>query len=300
MNQRADDGAIVADDHPMHLRRHPSFVPVFVGFCDQLIAPLRGQRLMIKLFGQRAPTEIAAHIVMMHLSARKPVERPTLTRLQARLPGPRQTAAFVAVLRGLSLVNVERDPADARIRYLVPGPVILDGLRGWLAVHLDCHARLTQIDELSSRLQSDAGFYAETIRQCATWLDRANRPLTAFSDLAWTDEHDSGIHLALTLVARSAGGREAIAMSTAELASSLGVSRSHIRNLLAAMEARGLVRFDDGRRRLSLAPGFVASVEAWFCHQVCWLAAAAARADRALRRPLELRQIIVTRPEPMS
>ncbi len=282
-NQSADQGAIAADDHPMRLRRHPSFVSVFVGFCDQLIAPLRGQRLMIKLFGQRAPTEIAAHIVMMHMSARKSAERPTLTRLQMRLPGPRQTAAFVALLRGLSLVTVERDPGDARIRYLVPGAVILEGLRGWLAMHLDCHARLTHADGLSLRLQDDAAFYAETIRQCASWLCRDNRPLTGFPDLAWTDEHDSGIHLALTLVARSAAGREAVEISTAELATSLGVSRSHIRNLLATMEERGLLRFGDGRRHLTLMPDFVASVEAWFCHQVCWLAAAAARADRALR-----------------
>ncbi|GLH79528.1 hypothetical protein SSBR45G_44370 [Bradyrhizobium sp. SSBR45G] len=267
----------------MRLRDHPSFVPVFVGFCDQLIAPLRGQRLMIKLFGQRAPTEIVAHIVMMHMSARQPVERPTLTRLQLRLPGPRQMAAFVAVLRGLSLVTVERDPEDGRIRYLVPGPVILEGLRGWLALHLDCHARLTEADGLGFRLRNDQRFYVESIRQCATWLCRDNRPLTGFPDLAWTDEHDSGIHLALTLVARSAAGRHAVDVSTAELATSLGVSRSHIRNLLTAMEERGLLRFDDGRRRLTLVPDFVASVEAWCCHQVTWLAAAAARADRALR-----------------
>lgn len=282
-NRSADARAIAGDDHPMRLRDHPSFAPVFVGFCDQLIAPLRGQRLMIKLFGQRAPTEIVAHIVMMHMSARQPVERPTLTRLQMRLPGPRQTAAFVAVLRGLSLVTIERDPGDGRIRYLVPGSVILEGLRGWLALHLDCHARLTEAGGLSVRLRDDQSFYAETIRQCATWLCRDSRPLTGFPDLAWTDEHDSGIHLALTLVARSATGRHVVDVSTAELATMLGVSRSHIRNLLAAMEERRLLRFDDGRRRLTLMPGFVASVEAWFCHQVTWLAAAAARADRALQ-----------------
>ena len=136
---------------------------------------------------------------------------------------------------------------------------------------------------MSVRLRDDQSFYAETIRQCATWLCRDSRPLTGFPDLAWTDEHDSGIHLALTLVARSAAGRHVVDVSTAELATMLGVSRSHIRNLLAAMEERRLLRFDDGRRRLTLMPGFVASVEAWFCHQVTWLAAAAARADRALQ-----------------
>ncbi|WP_315785565.1 MULTISPECIES: hypothetical protein [unclassified Bradyrhizobium] len=275
-------GLTESQHDPMRLRQHPSFVPVFVSFCDQLVAPLRGQRLMIKLFGQRAPTEIAAHIVMMHVSAGDATERPTLTRLQARLPGPRQTAVFVAMLRGLSLVKVERDPDDARIRYLIPGPVILEGLRGWLALHLDCHAQLTRSERLSPRLHSDDTFFAEMIRQCATWLCRANRPLTSFPDLAWTDEHDSGIHLALTLVARSAAGQAAVDVSTAELATSLGVSRSHIRNLLTAMEGRDLLRFDERRQRLSLTPDFVDAVEAWFCHQICWLAAAGERADRAL------------------
>lgn len=297
MDQAGDhDEAELFD--PLRLRAHPSFTPVFISYCDRLIAPLRGQRLMIKLFGQRAPTEIAAHIVMMHVSASSPVERPTLTRLQQRLPGSRQTAAFVTVLRGLALVTVERDPDDARIRYLVPGPVILDGLRDWLAVHLDCHGQLGADHDLHQRLKQEDGFYLEMIRQCEPWLNRANRPLTGIPELAWTDEHDSGIHLALTLVVRSAAGRERVTLSTAELAATLGVSRSHIRNLLAAMEARGLATLDEDRRCLSLAPGFVTATEAWFCQQICWLARAARRAAGRLEQARA--HTMVTRPLPMS
>lgn len=269
---------------PMRLRHHPQFRQVFAALCDGLVAPLRHQRLMIKLFGQRAPTEIAAQIVMLHLCARSPAERPTLTRLQQRLPAPRQTAAFVALLRGFSLVAVERDPQDGRLRYLVPGTVILDGLRDWLGLHLACHARLSPPGAAHhDRLSQDVAFFHEMVRQCAPWLERRNRPLTRFPDLAWTDEHDSGIYLALTLVEQQCRApRDDIAISTSQLATALGVSRSHIRNLLNLMEARGLARFDAARQRLALAAPFVDTVERWFCHQVCWLAAAASRADAAL------------------
>ncbi|PWC34074.1 hypothetical protein [Azospirillum sp. TSO35-2] len=286
------DADYPAASDPEWLRRHPDFPAVLAFYCDSLVAPLRGQRLMMKLFGQRAPTEIAALIVMMHVTARSPGDRPTVTRIQDRLPGARQTAAFIALLRGFGIVQAERDATDGRIRYLVPGPLILDGLRDWVALHLDCHQRLAAAGlsgaELSviggghaGRLRSDRAFFDAVIHQCAPWLDRSIRPLTRFPDLAWLDEHDSGLYLALTLAEQSLrlspGGW--LAAPAADLARSLGVSKSHIRNLINAMERRGLVLHDDRRQRLRLAPRFSGTIERWFCQQVSWLAAAAERAD---------------------
>lgn len=289
-----------ADTDPERLRRHPDFHAVLAFFCGQLVAPLRGQRLMIKLFGQRAPTEIAARIVLMHIAARSPAARPTLTRIQEALPGARQTAAFIALLRGFGIVQSERDAADGRIRYLVPGPAILDGLRGWMALHLDCHQRLTPDGARHrSRLLSEPAFFDAVVRQCEPWLDRSNRPLTRFPDLAWLDEHDSGLYLALTLAER--GHRQApggwIEAPSTDLAAALGVSKSHIRNLINAMERRGLVLQDDRRQRLRFEPRFTEAVERWFCHQVTWLAMAAGRADAA---PAGSAQTSATLPVAMS
>lgn len=285
---------------PERLRQHPDFHAVLAFFCDQLVAPLRGQRLMIKLFGQRAPTEIAARIVMMHITARSPAARPTLTRIQDRLPGARQTAAFIALLRGFGIVQTERDAADGRIRYLVPGPAILDGLRGWMALHLDCHQRLAPDGAgHRSRLLSDQAFFEAFVRRCEPWLDQSNRPLTRFPDLAWLDEHDSGLCLALTLAEHhhrqpSGGWIEA---PSADLAHALGVSKSHIRNLINAMERRGLVLQDDRRQRLRFESRFAETIERWFCHQVTWLATAARRADADLAATA---QSSVTLPVAMS
>ncbi|WP_247875941.1 hypothetical protein [Azospirillum sp. TSH100] len=271
------------------MRRHPEFPAMLAGFCDGLVAPLRGQRLMIKLFGQRAPSEIAGWIVLMHATARTPEERPTLTRLQERLPGTRQTAAFVALLRGFGIVQSERDPRDGRIRYLVPGPVILDGLRDWLALHLACHHRLAGGGDAGERLRRDRGFYDRVLCECAVLLDPRNRALLRFPELAWLDEHDSGLYLALTLVERSltqdvtddGAGDGWVEASASELAGLLGVSRSHIRNLINAMELRGLVRQDERRRRLLPTPHFIELLERWVCHQIDGIAAAARRAERA-------------------
>ncbi|WP_199902306.1 hypothetical protein, partial [Azospirillum sp. B506] len=253
------------EEGPEWMRRHPEFPAMLAEFCAGLVAPLRGQRLMIKLFGQRAPTEIAGWIVSMHATARTPEERPTLTRLQERLPGTRQTAAFVALLRGFGIVQTERDPGDGRIRYLVPGPVILDGLRDWLALHLACHRRLAGGGDAGERLRRDRGFYDRVLCECAVLLDPRHRALLRFPELAWLDEHDSGLYLALTLAERGltqegAGGW--VEASASELAGLLGVSRSHIRNLINAMELRGLVRQDERRRRLFPTPHFTELVNA--------------------------------------
>ncbi|WP_148219663.1 helix-turn-helix domain-containing protein [Azospirillum sp. B510] len=264
------------------MRRHPEFPAVLAEFCDRLVGPLRGQRLMIKLFGQRAPTEIAARIVLMHATARAPEERPTLTRIQERLPGTRQTAAFVALLRGFGIVHTERDPRDARIRYLVPGPVILDGLRGWLALHLSCHRRLAGGEDLAERLHGDPGFHDRVLGECEILLDPRHRALLRFPELAWLDEHDSGLYLALTLaergLARSGAEDGWVDAPASDLARLLGVSRSHIRNLINAMEMRGLVRQDERRRRLLPTQHFTGMVERWACHQLHGIAAAARRA----------------------
>ncbi len=277
---------------PDWMRRHPEFQAVLGCFCDRLVAPLRGQRLMIKLFGQRAPTEIAAQIVMMHATARTPAERPTVTRIQDRLPGSRRTAAFIALLRGFGIVQTERDPGDARIRYLVPGPVIMDGLRDWLALHLACHRRLAGGGDLAERLRTDRGFYDRVVCECAGLLDPRNRPLLRYPELAWLDEHDSGLYLALTLVDRSlaqaaTGGEGSggwVGASATDLAGLLGVSRSHIRNLINAMELRGLVRQDERRHSLLPTARFIGTVEGWFCDQIDAIAAAARRAEMGAER----------------
>ncbi|MBK1839053.1 helix-turn-helix domain-containing protein [Azospirillum sp. YIM B02556] len=278
------------EEEPEWMRRHPDFQAVLCHFCDRLVAPLRRQRVMIKLFGQRAPTEIAAQIIMMHTTARSPSERPTVTRIQDRLPGTRRTAAFIALLRGFGIVQAERDPGDARIRYLVPGPILVDGLRDWLALHLSCHCRLAGGEDAGERLRTDRGFYDRVVRECASLLDPRNRPLLRHPDLAWLDEHDSGLYLALTLVERSlaqaatagAGddGGGWVEASAADLAALLGVSKSHIRNLINAMEARGLIRQDEHRHRLLPTDRFRQAVERWFCHQIDGIAQAARRAGR--------------------
>ncbi|CAO3431250.1 hypothetical protein [Azospirillum endophyticum] len=282
------DVMVPVEEGPERMRLHPDFPAVLGHFCDQLVAPLRRQRVMIKLFGQRAPTEIAAQIIMMHTTARSPAERPTVTRIQDRLPGSRRTAAFIALLRGFGIVQAERDPADARIRYLVPGPILVDGLRDWLALHFSCHHRLAGGEDAGERLRTDRGFYDRVVRECARLLDPQNRPLLRHPDLAWLDEHDSGLYLALTLVERSLAQAEPgsgsggwVEASAADLAALLGVSKSHIRNLINAMEARGLIRQDERRHRLLPTDRFRQAVERWFCHQIDGIAQAARRAGRA-------------------
>ncbi|MBN8928844.1 MAG: hypothetical protein J0H19_19715 [Rhodospirillales bacterium] len=270
-------------------------------FCRGLLRPLRGQPRLMKLFGQRAPTEIAARIVLMHLSARTPAARPTFTRVQQALPSPRRTAAFIGLLRALGLLTVEHDPQDRRRRYLIPGPQILDGLRGWLQVHLACLALLSPAAVRHVRaLQDDPGFFRELVRHCAPWLERANRPITRQPLLAWLEEHDGGLHLALALllVRHTADAAGWLPVSAAALARELCLSRSHACNLLNAMEARGLLHHDAARRRMRLEPAFVDAARTWMTAQLAWFGVAATRAEMA--RAAGRDQTIATDPLPIS
>ncbi len=258
------------------------------------------ERLVSKAFGRPVASLTAGRLLVMHFEAAAGLgPRPTVTRLQQAMGHSRSVAAFIALLRGLGMVGQEADAIDARTRYLVPRPRLLDGLRTWLQGHLEGAAMVGLLAGEEIGRIDDPAFLAAFLRAARGGLDGALARIAAHPPWDWFHQHDCGDRIALRLLRLEAGLRLApgtppagapppwpgalwLSCSATSLAADLGVSRSHVRNVLNRAEAAGLLRHDAARRAIALSPALTAAFAAWFAGELAWMAAAFRQADAAI------------------
>lgn len=247
------------------------------------------ERLISKAFGRPVASLTAGHLIVMHFEALAGLgPPPTVTRLQQVMGHARSVAGFLALLRGLRMVAQLPDPLDSRQRRLVPQPRLLEGLCRWLEGQLRCAALLGLVPpEWEARLAAEPAFFAALLRASRQGLNGALERIEAHPPWAWFHRHDAGDRIALRLLgldaaARLTGQPEEIWLqgSAQDIAGAIGVSRSHVRNVLNGAERAGLLRHDTARRLVQLSPALRQEFAAWFHAELDWLAEAAQRAAR--------------------
>ena len=114
-------------------RAPDTYAQAVEAYCDGILRLHWNERLINKIFGRALQSHAAGRLVVQHYQWQlRGAPRPTLALLQRRMPGGARTlATFFAVLRLAGMVAVDIDPDDRRVRYLVPTPRLLDGLRTW-------------------------------------------------------------------------------------------------------------------------------------------------------------------------
>ena len=112
-------------------RAPDTYAQAVEAYCDGILRLHWNERLINKIFGRALQSHAAGRLVVQHYQWQlRGAPRPTLALLQRRMPGGARTlATFFAVLRLAGMVAVDIDPDDRRVRYLVPTPRLLDGLR---------------------------------------------------------------------------------------------------------------------------------------------------------------------------
>ncbi|WBV45155.1 helix-turn-helix domain-containing protein [Pseudoroseomonas cervicalis] len=247
------------------------------------------ERLISKAFGRPVASLTAGHLIVMHFEALAGLgPPPTVTRLQQAMGHARSVAGFLALLRGLRMVAQEPDPLDSRQRRLVPQPRLLEGLCRWMEGQLRCAALLGLVPQAwEARLSAEPAFYAALLRASRQGLNGALERIDAHPAWAWFHRHDAGDRIALRLLGLDAAARLAgqpgeiwLRGSAQEIAQAIGVSRSHVRNVLNGAEREGLLRHDAARRLVRLSPALREAFALWFRAELDWLAEAAQRAAR--------------------
>lgn len=194
---------------------------------------------------------------------------PTLTKLKTTVArfgfaSPRLIDTFVARLVQTGDLELRKQPDDSRMRLLCPTEKLLSWDREWMAAH---YAPL-------DILYPEPGFPYARERDIAFQIAHAKCAIGAFDgiiamiwsnmDLVFFMISTSALIILLSLLDRSAAEaehqfREA---DLGDLATRFGVSRSHIRNILAAAEETGfLTRPVPRKPHYRLTPRLVAAFD---------------------------------------
>ncbi|HWU61786.1 MAG TPA: hypothetical protein VN112_07160 [Ensifer sp.] len=263
-----------------------------ISHCAASILPMHlGERLINKIFGRTVPSHAAGLIAIMHAQSQLGLGEPaTLGVLQDSFGSRRTLASFVSLLKLANFVDAVEKPDDRRIRYLVPTAQMTAGLREWLSHHLRC-AEIAGMelphDNMAQRFSSDQEFSTRFIAASRSVLERSRQALKGEHGWAWFDQFDCGDRIALKLCAEhfsaepNREGHRWFPLGSRTLASQLGVSHSHVRNVVNAAERQGYLYQDRGPGNVLLSHDFLADVRAWHLMFWSWVAetAVAAHAD---------------------
>jgi len=262
-----------------------------MGFYAQHILRMHfGEKLVNKIFGRATQSHAAGLLAIMHFRALEGRgRRPTLAAIQAQMGSPRTLSAFFALLRVVGFVRSETAEEDTRSRYLVPTPLLLEGLRAWIAHHLRC-CEILGLSPVGAaeRVAADDAFFAALIARMGPVFERARAGAGSDNGFTWFDGFDCGDRIALVLLrshyAAAPDAPESVwlGFSSRTLAEGLGISRSHVRNVINQAAARSLIMQDRAGHRVCLAPRFLDDSRAWFVGLWQLMAAASSEAEAFL------------------
>lgn len=273
-------------------RAPDTYAQAVEAYCDGILRLHWNERLINKIFGRALQSHAAGRLVVQHYQWQlRGAPRPTLALLQRRMPGGARTlATFFAVLRLAGMVAVDIDPGDRRVRYLVPTPRLLDGLRTWVRHHLHCAEALGALPPgHAQRLDSDTDYFAAFLAGADHILDRLAETRGRFGGWDWFDQRDGGGRIAMLLLREHCRvhrpgeeGSTPFPLRASELAQRLGFSHSHVRNLVNEATAQGHLTQDAPRGLVALTPRFQAELQIWLQHLLGWFAETAAMAQHHL------------------
>ncbi len=276
-------------------------------YCDAILRMHWNERLINKIFGRAMQSHAAGRLVVQHYRWQlEGAARPTLTRLQHAIPqGARTLATFFSILRLAGMITVEIDPADRRVRYLVPLPPLVHGLRRWMAHHLRCAEMLGLLTPgCGERLETEDCFFSTFTCRAEMIIERVAEARGRCGGWDWFDARDGGGRIAMLLLrehcrmelaamhadldathesdrcaqVHSTDQSPSFALSTRKLAERLGLSYSHVRGMLTEAVGEGYLNPKAGRGRAALTPRLQADLAGWLLMLLGWFADAAVAA----------------------
>lgn len=175
----------------------------------------------------------------------------------------RQVDHLVARLREVKFLEQRRAPGDGRVRLLASTPKLRTHHTEWLATHYIPLATLFPDHDYGPVLARNRAFHALHCGACFPFTPLSARLMMTLSDTLLFFMHAAGplIQNAVLMAAMDAADPNA-AIPYIDAADRFGVSRTHVRNLMANAEAAGLVRITGrGGHSILILPRFWASYD---------------------------------------
>jgi biotin operon repressor len=240
--------------HPALPAARRAYIEAYLGLCD-------GNPFHNRLMMETARTLVLAIIMVMHAAAR-PEDRttwPTLGRLKAHMAGfgvssGRRIDALVARFRQIGFLTTAPAPDDRRTRLLLPTEAMLAYDRSHTRVLYMPLATMFPGPLYQPFIDLDPAVHLASRRAGFDHLISSAGIVARNPDAMLFGTHDGGYPVMMVLIA----GADGEPLSYAAIADRFGISRTHVRNLVLASEARGLVRLQGrGGHRVDVLPQLV-------------------------------------------
>lgn len=281
------------DQNPEAYGSNASYRSAIIHCAEAVLRLHFAEKLVNKVFGRNLQSHAAGLVLVMHCEAVLGLgPRPTLGLVQREMGSPRTLAAFFGLLRLAGYLTQEPVPGDGRSTWLVPSPQLFDGLRQWLSHHARC-CEIVGFAEagFSERLRTDEAWLRLYLAHARSLLAKTREAMAGDGAWAWFDRFDCGDRVGLILLrahhesaAEAGEGPNWFPLGGREIAARLGISHSHIRNIVNQADVAGLVLQDRAGGRIALTPRFLSESEAWFRTFWSWIAETGQTADSHVAR----------------
>ncbi len=194
---------------------------------------------------------------------------PTLNKLKTTVArfgfaSPRLIDAFVARLVRTGDLELEKRPGDSRVRFIRPTERLLAWDREWMASHYAALEILYPDPGFPYARERDAAFQAAHARGAIEAFDGIIAMIWSNMDLVYILSSTSALIVLLSVMEMTGSGAESTfrEVDLGRVAPHFGVSRSHIRNILAVAESKGFLARSGSRNMLyQLTPSFLAAFD---------------------------------------
>jgi DNA-binding MarR family transcriptional regulator len=243
---------------------HPRFERARIAFVDAILGLYEGDVFLTRLLLEAARQVIFNMIIHLH-ALYDEADRstwPTIARLKEEmvrfgLASPRRIEALVARLIHNGLLESAPSKQDRRVRILMPTERMLELDRDWLAAtHLPLQVMFPD-PGYDLVMGKDPSFQRAQRLVAKDFHGRGAEILSSNPGIMVFMSRDAGMMILIKLAqaARDAGKSAAEGLTYADIGARFGVSRTHVRKVLADAESAGLVHLSGrGGERVQLTP----------------------------------------------
>lgn len=246
------------------IANHPRLADAREVFLDRFLALYSGDPYKVRLLIESGRF-LVYHIAGVLDAGVDPARRETwltITRLKQEmslfgLASDRHIDDLIARLCSAGFMDLKPAEQDRRVRILKPTEKLKAHDRDWLDAHIAPLTVLYPEHDYRSIMRHDQQFHTSYRRVSISFLPLGASLLLSLPDTMLFFNHAAGavVQAELLRIAMAAPDYPDAAVPYADIGDRFGVSRTHVRQLLVAAEAAGLVKLHTrGGRRVQVLP----------------------------------------------
>jgi hypothetical protein len=258
------------------LRAHPLFAQAVKQITGALSEIYEGNRIMNTVLNDRARGQIGYLALIMHWASPSEyaAQGVTMSRMKAACTrmnycSPNRVESIMALMRLFGYIRLESDPYDHRLKVIVPTEKLIGNHRERWRCNFQAMTLVMPEGGIGLAALDSPGFAPAFLREIAKDYAAGLRVANAAPELDTFLDRNCGMIILLFLVSTgtsdsAAPGILRATVSVSGLARRFGVSRAHVRKLLADAQVQGLVHAKDGSASITLLPRVLEGVDK-FC-----------------------------------